>query len=497
MAKHRKKKNRVLSLAAWIALIALLLLGGYELILAPQGPAFSAQENRMLAERPSFSLTAFLDGSFADGLEKYLADRFPGRAGIIDFDRDAKQVGSFATWEEYARVVENDVAIMENGAEAVPDEPIVTPRPTRTPTPEPTDTPTPSPSPAPTEAPAPLAADASPAETPAPSDTPEPTPTPVPTASPRPTKAPVELSAFPRELHFYLLDGETKSSARVQSRNALYTESNLFNAYASLLPEGGVFVMTIVPNSFRASRVLSYANPQGMTSEIEPFIHAVTAQNVSALSTADLLSEPLVRGEYVFFRTDMHWTPYGAYLVISRMLQEAGETLPPFEDFPREQEAPFLGTLYRDSHSKQMEDNPDILDILTPLHPIRVRRYATPDTFEEVPFIDRDANPRDRYTVYLGGAKGNWTVVERTDLPEDAPRKTCLVISDSYGLCTMPFFAQAYDRAILYDPRYYEKGAMGSVADLIESWGVEDIFMVAGEGNIYDYPFYSLCNRQF
>ena len=307
----------------------------------------------------------------------------------------------------------------------------------------------------------------------------------------------MELSDFPRELHFYLLDGQTKSSAQVQSRNALYTESNLFNAYASLLPEGGVFVMTIVPNSFRASRVLSYADPQGMTSEIEPFIHAVTVDNVTALSTADLLSQPLIQGEYVFFRTDMHWTPYGAYLVVSRMLEEAGETLPPYEDFPKTQEHPFLGTLYRDSHSKQMEDNPDTLDILTPLHPVRVRRYTTPDSFEEVPFIDPDANPRDRYTVYLGGPKGNWTVIERTDLEADAEKKTCLVISDSYGLCTMPFFAQAYDRAILYDPRYYEKGNMGSVADLIESWGVRDIYLVAGEGNIYGYPFYSLCNRQF
>ena len=452
--RRRKKKNRALCFAAWVALIALLLLGGYELLLVPEGAAFSAQENRMLAERPGFSLRAFLDGSFADGVEKYLSDRFPGRAGIIDFDRAAKQVGSFATWEEYARVVENDVAIMEREPEELPDEPIVTPRPTRTPTPTPE--PTETPAPTPTSEPSPLAADASIADTPAPSDTPEPTPTPVPTASPRPTKAPVELAAFPRELHFYL-----------------------------------------VPNSFRASRVLSYADPQGMTSEIEPFIHAVTADNVTALSTADLLSKPLIQGEYVFFRTDMHWTPYGAYLVVSRMLEEAGETLPPYEDFPKTQEHPFLGTLYRDSHSKQMEDNPDTLDILTPLHPVRVRRYTTPDAFEEVPFIDPDANPRDRYTVYLGGPKGNWTVIERTDLAADAEKKTCLVISDSYGLCTMPFFAQAYDRAILYDPRYYEKGNMGSVADLIESWGVRDIYLVAGEGNIYGYPFYSLCNRQF
>ena len=224
---------------------------------------------------------------------------------------------------------------------------------------------------------------------------------------------------------------------------------------------------------------------------------AVTADNVAVFSTADRLSEPLIRGEYVFFRSDMHWTPYGAYLVVSDMLAEAGETLPPYDAFPKTQEYPFLGTLYRDSLNKQMEANPDTLDILTPLRPVRVRRYTTPQKYEEVPFIEENANPRDRYTVYLGGANGNWTVVERTDIPEEQIQKTCLVISDSYGLCTMPFFAQVYDRVILYDSRYYEKYAMGAVSDLIESWGVQDIYLVAGEGNVYEKHFLAACSHQY
>ena len=150
-----------------------------------------------------------------------------------------------------------------------------------------------------------------------------------------------------------------------------------------------------------------------------------------------------------------------------------------------------------DSLNKQMEANPDTLDILTPLRPVRVRRYTTPQKYEEVPFIEENANPRDRYTVYLGGANGNWTVVERTDIPEEQIQKTCLVISDSYGLCTMPFFAQVYDRVILYDSRYYEKYAMGAVSDLIESWGVQDIYLVAGEGNVYEKHFLAACSHQY
>ncbi len=481
----RGKKNRILLAAACLVLLLLLAAAVYELLL-PAGPVFSERENRMLTERPAFSWKTFFDGSFADDLEKYLADRFPGRMGFIDFTRKLRQVGSLATWEDYARVAENNVEMMEDTGDLFEEDVMVTPRPTRTPSPTSAPTETPAATPIPVSEGAPIV-----------TETPIPTETPLPTPTPRPTKEPVDPASFPRDLRFYLIDGTKKSSAISLSRNQLYSESSLFNAYASLLPEDGIFAMTVVPNSLRASRVLSYADPQGMTSEIEPFVHAVTAENVAVFSTPDLLSDPLIRGEYVYFRSDMHWTPYGAYLVVSKMLAEAGETLPPFEDFPKEQEYPFLGTFYRDSHNKQMEENPDTLDILTPIHPVRVRRYTTKDGYDEAPFIDWDADARDRYTVYLGGPKGNWTVVERADIPEDSFEKTCLVISDSYGLCTMPFFAQAYDRAILYDPRYYEKYVMGSVSELIESWEVQDIYLVAGEGNVHEDHFLLLCNRQF
>ena len=480
----RGKKNRILLAAACLVLLLLLAAAVYELLL-PAGPVFSERENRMLTERPAFSWKTFFDGSFADDLEKYLADRFPGRMGFIDFTRKLRQVGSLATWEDYARVAESDVADMQDQPD-VEELPMVTPRPTRTPAPTPTATPVPTPAPTP-----------DPMATLTPTDTPEPTATPVPTPTPRPTKPPANANDFPVELRVDIIDGTEKRRSFAYMRYKIKQQCSLFNAYASLLPEDGIFALTIVPNASRANVLLLVQDPKGMVSEVEPFIHAMTADNVAALSTADILSAPMLAGEYVYFRSDMHWTPYGAYLVVSRMLAEAGETLPPYDAFPKTQEYPFLGTLYRDSLNKQMEANPDTLDILTPINPVRVRRYTSPEKYDEVPFINDNASPRDRYTVYLGGPKGNWTVVERTDVPEDSFEKTCLVISDSYGLCAMPFFAQAYDRAILYDARYYERYVMGAVSGLIESWGVQDIYMILGDVHFSEETFCMLCNAEF
>ena len=440
----------------------------------------------MLTEKPVLSWEAFINGSFADQLEAYLADHFPGRTVFIDETQELRQLGSLAGWDDYSKIAEMNVADMDNQEELAEELPMVTPRPTRTPSPTPTvmqvlETILPEESlfVAPVE------------------NTPEPTPQIALTPTPRPTKQPVDIADYPSELRVDLIDGTAKRRVFSCMRYIAQKQCDLLDAYASLLPEGGIFAVTIVPNSSRANRLLALKNPNGMTSEIEPFISAITADNVAAFSTADLLSEHILQGEYVFFRTDMHWTPYGAYFVVQEMLREAGESLPPYDEFPKTQEFPFLGTLYRDSHNKQMEKNPDTLDILTPIRPVRVYRYTTPEQYDEISFICEDANPRDRYTVYLGGPKGNWTVVERDDIPQEELQKRCLVITDSYGLCTMPFFAQVYDMAIVYDARFFDKGSMGSVSELIESWGIQDIFMILGDNHFTDETYCKLCNRQF
>lgn len=478
--------RNVLTVAACLALAALLAAGAFVLLGAPAEPTFSATENRMLAQRPAFSLSAFFDGSFADGLERYLADRFPARVRIIDSARELRQLGSLATWEEYARVAESDVAVMDfSEAETESGAVTVTPRPTRTPAP----TPEPTAEPPRTLVPE---GEAGPSES-----TPDPTDTPEPTATPRPTKPPADPNAFPAVMELYLLDGTERTDAIRMLRSDLMARAQLLDAYASLLPPEGVLIATMLPNSVRASRLLTLQDPRGMASEFEPFLEAVTAENVTVIAGTDLLSEHLLAGDYVYFRTDRHWTPYGAYLVTSRMVALAGRTVPPYGSFSRQQEYPFLGNIYRDSRNRQLESNPDTLDIVTPSHPVRVTRYADKSIFREVPFIDWNADARDRYAIYLGGPSGRLNVIERTDLPEGSEYSTCLLITDSFGLCAVPYLMEAYDRVLLYDPRYYEPFAMGRISEHVDAYGVQDIYFIVDDGSFCGDTFISLCNRQF
>lgn len=474
-------RKRILMITACIICALLLCVGVFELFFDSGESTFSSAENRMLASKPQFNVAALFDGSYTESIEQYLLDHFPFRDNLITISKEVRQIGSISTYDDYAEIIEIEAEDVQNVEKISDDDIIVTPRPTNTPMPTATLAPF--------------------TETPTPEKTvstevivtPEPTNTPDPTPTARPTKEPSQLNDFPSSLSFYTLFNDGKQRNFTHTRSEVYKQCSLFDAYASLLPEDGVFVMTIVPNSNRATRLLAKNNPQGLTSEIEPFIHAMTSNKVTAFSTADLLTEPLLNGEYVYFRSDMHWTPRGAYYAVKKMMSEAGEDILPYDEFPCTKEYPFLGTIYRDSQSKELKKNPDTLDIITPRNTVQVLRYTNKTTFSEIPLIKENANARDRYTVYLGGSAGPWTEVKNSE----GNGKSCLLITDSYGLCTIPMFSEVYSTVFYYDPRYYSTKSMGKISELIDKNEITDIFMIVGELHAFDDSFFALCNRHF
>ena len=477
--------RRVLTVIVLFFVLAALGVGGYLVLLAPKEGVLSDRENRMLAERPAVSAQTLLDGSYASNLETYLLDRFPLRDVCIDAANVLKKAGSFATWEDYARVmgVVADSQLIENAQTVKMDLPMVTPRPTRTPTPVPTVTPTPEPTATPRAGEPTLN----------PTPTPEPTIAPEPTRTPRPTKEPASWEDYPTLFRSYTVaEGERMVNTTYSLFN-VYLPCLLYDAYASLLPEDGTLMITYLPDSRRITSMLSYKDPGGIISEYEPAVHALTADNVAAISGTEILSEYAVAGEYVVYRSDHHWTARGAYLVLQRMLAFAGKSLPPYESYEVEKEYPFLGLIYRDEPTAQLKNNPDTFEIVHPQYPARAWLYTAMDEREEMPLLDYSAPDLYRYYVYLGGPSGPFKVAERTDIE---PQSTCFLLCDSFGLCTVPMLLSVYDRVVVYDPRYYEP-EVGAVSDLIDLFAPDDMFIIISEREVFETDFIGVCNEQF
>ena len=468
-----KKHTKLVFLLIWIA----LLVGSavWYLFFAEREASYHEAENRNLAAAPKISFASFWNGELSNGLEQYLLDRFWARDTAIEAAASLKDFGSIATYEDSLAVMQGSKdTLSEDAPDESELEQMVSDLLNNQSTPAPTPEVTVPPSPSPTLTP-------SPEETPV--FSPEPTPEPTPVIEPKPPANEEDFPLYPAIMS--VSGGETavwKSYSRV---NAIAVASVL-GRVADMLPEGGRLVYTMVPQSYIANNYLWTSDKEYFTSQTEEIVHAFTPDNVTALSSAAILDEHIKAGEYVFFRSDMHWTPEGTYWVYREMAEAAGITPTDWEEFNITVEEPFLGTYYRDNPTSYMADNPDSLTLVSPAFDLEWRRITAKDEYTLIPLLDENARANDRYTVYLGGPAGPWTYAKSDNGKED----NCLVITDSFGLAFVPMIATNYGETHYLDPRYYDHAAVGyTVKEMIEKHNIKDVYVVVGDLHSYSSNF--------
>ena len=467
-----EKKTRILPrayIALWLGL--LFILGGYYLLFAPRGSDYSPDENRTLAAFPELTVETLFSGKFGKDMETYLLDRFPLRNAVIKFVNKFESNLSFATHEEYLLIAEGvDDPLDDDDYQSDLDELLSNlGKPTAPPTTVP---------------------DVSVPPTTVPSTTvPEVTePVENPPIVEKPTTS---LQDFPATLGMYMND----TAVFTYSRENVAAVTAVLNKYASLLPQNGKLMFTMGPPSYMVNRFVGSQQKNNFYNTWDEVINGLSADNVYAFDSSEILSKAIKAGEYVAFRTDNHWTPYGAYLVYSQMVARAGKEVCSYEeDFEITSEEPFRGTYYRDNPTAYMNVQPDVLERLMPKTPVEYRKITGKDTYQVVPFLDFNAKQNDRYTVYLGGPGGPWRYVEC----DNDETENCLVVTDSFGLTVMPFLTQNYKQVHYYDARYYNQATVGyTVAEMIEKYDIHDIYVITADFHTFNSGFLiSSANNQ-
>lgn len=462
-----KKKNiRRLFLAMWMVL--LILLGIYFALFAPRNSEYSQEENRTLAGFPALTAENIFSGNFSQQMEDYLLDHFPGRNSVIDLTNWLQSSLSFASYDEYLLVAEGPKDLLDTGIDQDEIDDLLndfqseTASPTAESTQPPTETTEETTTP--------------PEETTAPAETTVP-----------PTEKPLTIDDFPNTLYVRMDTGDGEKMIDDYSRSRVAAVTAVLNKYAQLLPEGGKLTFTVVPQSRYANRFVNAKEKVSFYATWDDVVNGLGNHNVYAFDTAEILADAIRRGEYVYFRTDMHWTPYGSYLVYSQMVQQAGKTPCSYtEDFNLTVEEPFRGTYYRDNPSAYMNVEADTLDLLMPKFPLEWRRTTGKDEYKLIDFLNFDAKKNDRYTVYLGGPAGPWTYAEC----DNGETESCLVITDSFGLGYIPFLTCNYKQVHYYDTRYYNAKTVGySVSEMIDLYDIQDIYVVVGDLHSFESSF--------
>lgn len=465
-----KKYLPKIYIALWMLL--LIALGVYFLLFAPRESTYSEAENRTLAGFPAVTAENLFSGKFGTEIESYLLDHFPGRSTVISATNSLQSALSFATHDEYLMIAEgvedpnesgnyeDDLDNLLAGLEQT--------LPATAPVTQPEETVSEETAPAETQA-----------ETTAPTGPVE--------DPPIEKKPPASLEDYPSKVGIYTDRGDGPVMAFGYSKKNVAAATMVLNKVAGLLPENGKLMFAMSPLSVTVNRYLKAANKGGIYSDWDDVINGLGADNVYAFDVPEILSDRLAAGEYLYFRTDHHWTPYAAYLTYCEMIQRAGKEPCSFEDdFTHTFEEPFRGTYYRDDPAAYGRVKPDALELLMPKIPVEFRQMTGPDEYKVIPFLKMNANKSDRYTVYLGGPGGPWRYIEC----DNGETENALVLCDSFGMTFMPFLTQNYKQVHYCDPRYFNKKLLGgTIAELMEKYEIQDVYVILGAIHSFNSSF--------
>lgn len=156
--------------------------------------------------------------------------------------------------------------------------------------------------------------------------------------------------------------------------------------------------------------------------------------------------------EYLFFRTDHHWTTLAAYYVYQNYCKEKGWDAQKLDEMESMTFSPFLGTYYNELLLPEMAANPDY-----------VTAYI-PNSTNELTYWDENGQAHDwhiiedvsswdtgsGYYTFIGGDKP-LTIIDNPDIDDGS---SVLVIKESYGNCFVPFLVDHYDKVYIADYRY-------------------------------------------
>lgn len=153
-----------------------------------------------------------------------------------------------------------------------------------------------------------------------------------------------------------------------------------------------------------------------------------------------------------FYRTDHHWTSYGAYLGYSAASKQLGYTPIGVERFNVEHAShQFRGSLYNKTIYDGVE--PDSIDLYTygmSSHVNKVDIFDGKEWREASDIYFREyLEQKDQYSVFLGQNQPIVTI--HTDAATDS---SLLIFKDSFSHSLVPFLALHYSTITLVDLRY-------------------------------------------
>ena len=248
--------------------------------------------------------------------------------------------------------------------------------------------------------------------------------------------------------------------------------SKIENICAQAKEQGAKAVFLCAP---RAIDVLgNYCHPvfDGQRSD-RVWEHVDTAKTLT-----DTLCQKASAGEYVFYKTDHHWTSLGAYCAYCKLGEELGFTPYPLSDFtPETVSENFYGTTY--SSALPPAASPDT---------ITAYRYEGDEKITVTDLYTKKGSALYDYSALEGSSKYDFFMGgNKAHLRVESGKPRLILIKDSFANSVIPFLSRHYDIDVI-DPRYLREPIDTLISRLYSNGAAPDLLLLFGidtlNGNI-------------
>lgn len=189
-------------------------------------------------------------------------------------------------------------------------------------------------------------------------------------------------------------------------------------------------------------------------------------QNTINIDTVDILKEN--KENYIYFKTDHHFTSDGAYLVYLKFCEKANISPVTLENYERKCiSEEFLGTFDSKAQIPNQEKDKIYVYMNDNNRTVKSAIYDNKETNKI--YNEEYLSKKDKYSYFLNG--NNSKVAIKTNIQNG---KKLLLIKDSYSHIMAQFLCQNFEELHFIDPRYYA----GNLNDYIEENNITDILFL-------------------
>ena len=202
----------------------------------------------------------------------------------------------------------------------------------------------------------------------------------------------------------------------------------------------------IVPSAaeVQAYKLPRFASPWNQSAEIELIYSNI--DDAVCVPVGEALKEH--KYEYIYYRTDHHWTSWGAYIAYKAYCETAGIT--PVEYKANRVSDDFKGTLYSTSGVRFIKS--DYIEAYVYSGPVRcdISNGVTARSYDSM-YFSEFLDKKDKYAYFLGQNQPVITVYGNSGGGK------LLIFKDSYAHCMAPMLLENFSQVTLVDLRYVNR----------------------------------------